>query len=317
MVDDVLLLAENGQLFATLLGVQACHSVEVSNVVPAEGTGNHCDVACCRCGLSHSIVDSSLRQGLPDAVHNSLALGGVPSVSDFHDARVQLGFVRLEVLEHQGRRCHEHACVPGVFTGIQVLLRGSGIGLLHEGVHSLSVGGTLDAQGLAGVNVAKRAGGLGGSNADGDNLAGCRGDDSFGHNTVEFIHGADHVVSCEGANDGVRFAAVDNSASQADSCSRILGGGLQHQVSGTQFRNLLGDRIGVRSAGNHHDGTVAEVDETVVGVTQQRIARRGEVEQEFRGVRAGQGPQTRANTAGGNERAESSECSIHRFKNSG
>ena len=221
------------------------------------------------------------------------------------------------MLEHQGRRCHEHACVPGVFTGVQVLLRGSGIGLLHEGVHSLSVGCTLDAQGLAGVNVAKRAGGLGGGNADGDNLAGCRGDDSFGHHAVEFIHGANHMVSCEGANDGVRFAAVDDSASQADSCSRILGGGLQHQVSGTQFRNLLGNRIGVRSAGNHHDGTVAEVDETVVGVTQQGIARRGEVEQEFRGVRAGQGPQTRANTAGGNERAESSECSIHRFKNSG
>ena len=117
------------------------------------------------------------------------------------------------------------------------------------------------------MNVAKRAGGLGGGNADGDNLAGCRGDDSFGHHAVEFIHGANHMVSCEGANDGVRFAVVDDSASQADSCSRILGGGLQHQVSGTQFRNLLGNRIGVRSAGNHHDGTVAEVDETVVGVT--------------------------------------------------
>ena len=181
----------------------------------------------------------------------------------------------------------------------------------------MRVGCTLDAQGLAGVNVAKRAGGLGGGNADGDNLAGCRGDDSLGHHTVELVHRADDVVSCEGADNSVRFAAVDDGASQADSCSRILGGGLQYQVSGPQFRNLLGNRIGVRSAGNHHDGTVAEIDETVVGVTQQRIARRGEVEQELRGVRAGQGPQTRANTAGGNERAESSECSIHRFKNSG
>ena len=156
-----------------------------------------------------------------------------------------------------------------------------------------------DAQGLAGMNVAKRAGGLGGGNADGDNLAGCRGGDSFGHHTVELIHGADDVVSCEGADDGVRFAAVDDSASQTDSCSRVLGGGLQHQVSGTQLRNLLGNRIGVRSAGNYHDGTVAEIDETVVGVTQQGIARRGKVEQEFRGMRAGQGPQTRANTPAG------------------
>ena len=221
------------------------------------------------------------------------------------------------MLEHQGCRRHEHACVPGVLTGIQVLLCGSGVRLFHEGVHGVSIGSAFDAQGLAGVNVAKRAGGLGGSNADGDNLAGCRGDDSFGHHTVELVHRADHVVSCEGADDGVRFAAVDDSASQADSCSRILGGGLQYQVSGTQFRNLLGNRIGVRSAGNYHDGTVAEIDETVVGVTQQGIARRGKIEQEFRGVRAGQGPQTRANTAGGNKRAESSECSIHRFKNSG
>ena len=89
-----------------------------------------------------------------------------------------------------------------------------------------------------------------------------------GHHTVEFIHGAEHVVSCEGANDGVRFAAVDDGACQADSCSRVLGGGLQYQVSGAQLRNLLGDRIGVRGAGDDHDGTVAEVDETVVGVTQ-------------------------------------------------
>ena len=132
----------------------------------------------------------------------------------------------------------------------------------------MRVGSILDAQGSAGVNVAEGAGGFGGGNADGDNLVGGRGDDSLGHHAVELVHGADDVVGCEGADDGVRLAAVDDGASQADSCSRVLGGGLQHQVSGAQLRNLLGDRIGVRGAGDDHDGTVAEVDETVVGVTQ-------------------------------------------------
>ena len=88
MVNHVILLAEDSQLFAALLGVQACHGVEVSNVVPAEGAGNHCDVTRCRCGLSHSVVDSGLRQGLPHAVHNSLTLGGVPSISNLHNACV-------------------------------------------------------------------------------------------------------------------------------------------------------------------------------------------------------------------------------------
>ena len=83
----------------------------------------------------------------------------------------------------------------------------------------MRVGRILDVQGGAGVNVAESAGGLGGGNANGDNLVGCRGDDSLGHYAMELIHGADNVIGCEGANDGVRFAAVDDGASQADSCS--------------------------------------------------------------------------------------------------
>ena len=61
MVNDIVLLAEDGQLFAALLGVQASHSVEVSNVVPAEGAGNHGDVTCGCGGLCHGVVNSGLR----------------------------------------------------------------------------------------------------------------------------------------------------------------------------------------------------------------------------------------------------------------
>ena len=45
VVNDVILLAKDGQLLAALLGVEACHGVEVSNIIPAEGAGDHGDVA--------------------------------------------------------------------------------------------------------------------------------------------------------------------------------------------------------------------------------------------------------------------------------
>ena len=53
---------------------------------------------------------------------------------------------------------------------------------------------------------------MGGGDANGDNFAGRGGLYRFNDDPMELVDGTDHVISGEGANDRIGFAAVQDSA---------------------------------------------------------------------------------------------------------
>ena len=101
-----------------LLLVKTSNGIKVSHVVPAEGAGNHCNIASSSSGLSNGVVDCGLGKSTPSLFHNALTLGSIPSFSDLHNSGVKFGLVLFKMLQHQGYGRHEHASVPGVVPGV-------------------------------------------------------------------------------------------------------------------------------------------------------------------------------------------------------
>ena len=154
-----------------LLLVKTGNGIKISHVVPAEGAGNHCNIASSSSGLSNGVVDCGLGESAPRLFHNALTLGSVPSLGDLHNPGVKLRLVLFKMLQHQGYGCHEHTGVPGVVPGIQVFLCGFAIGFFNKRLDRKGVRCVSKPQWSARSDISERARRLGGGNADSDNLS--------------------------------------------------------------------------------------------------------------------------------------------------
>jgi hypothetical protein len=232
----------------------------------------------------------------------------VPGLGDFHQAGVELRLPRFEVLEQQGDRRNEHARVPVVVAGFQVL-PGDVLGrLLHEFGDREGAGRPADVELAARTDVAEAGGRMGRLDADRDNVSFGRRVDGLADSIAEGAVRGDDLVRGEGAHDRFRIPGIQDGRGQADRGGRILGLAFEHQVRFIQFRKLGFDGKAVRFPRDHEDAAAGKRLQPVIGGADQGTARPCQVVQEFGGGCAGQRPQAGSGSACGNHAHEPVKC---------
>ena len=282
---------------------QAGQRRPVPHVVPAELAGHHGHSPGCRDRFSDGMVDRDPGQGRPLLGEHLVSLRAVPGGSD----RAQPGGERrlqpVQVRQQYPGTDHEHAGVPPVGAGGEVLRGSIGVGLLSETEDLVR---PVDAgHGRAEVDVAEGGGGTGGFDTDRGHVVRTGQLHSGRDRTGELLVVGDHVVGGEGADHHilVRVPDLEHRGGQPDGGHRVPRGRFGEQVIGRQVGQLLGHRRGVGGAGDHQLG-VGQRGEPVPGGLHQGPAAASQVVQELRGAAPGQRPEPGAGTARGHDGVE-------------
>ena len=143
---------------------------------------------------------------------------------------MQLGLVLGELGEQHVRARDEHAGVPQVGAVGEVRLGGLEIGLLDEALDERRLGGAVDDDLAALLDVAEADRRLDGRDADRADVALAGGRDRLAHRPVEHLRAPDHVVGGERADDDVGLAAREDRRGEPDRGGGVAGLGLEEHV---------------------------------------------------------------------------------------
>ena len=273
-----------------------------SDVEPLDGHGDGGDVG----GFFHDgEVDRHLGEGGIDGVEDFLLARGVPGVGDLHEATVGFGEVLFELVEDGFGFPDEHAGVPGVLAGGDVLFGDFFLGFFFEGL-DFEDAGAVGEFGAA-LDVAEAGGGEGGGDAEGDEGFGVfvDGVEGAGECGLEDIEGFDDVVGGEDGEGGVRVAFVEDGGGEADGVGGVAAHGFAEELGVGEEGEVVEDLLGVGGAGADVDaGGVDEAAEAGGGesgggiAADGRVRRGDEAEELFGFAGAGHGPEAGAGAAG-------------------
>jgi hypothetical protein len=218
--------------------------------------------------------------------------------------------VALELGEVGVDAPHEHARVPQVVPGRDVLDRRDLVGLLDERAELVAGADRGAEPQVAETGVRARGG-----DADGHEQA--RGGQlhGLGDGLREGFAVEHEVVGGEGAHDRGRVALGDDGGGEADGGGRVARRGLDEDVVAGDLGQLAGHVDGVGRARDDVDVVrVGQQSRPLDGRLQQRRVRAGERQQELGSLRARQGPEPSSGSACGDHRvkhANSLACRSH------
>jgi len=189
-------------------------------------------------------------------VHHGVAIHAIPGIGNFHQGRVKLGFVLLQLLQQQAGGCNIHSGVPQIATAFDVLSGGRQLWLLNKLVNGERSWRTLNAQLTIGLDVSKCHRWRGWLNADGDDFARCSNLNGLPNGGPEYIGFLNNVVCSKRTHDYVRFALGQNGRRQNDSRGGVFRAQLENQVLEVKALDLLDDGALMSLSGNNEDAVL-------------------------------------------------------------
>ncbi len=198
-----------------------------SDVEPFDGHGDGGDMG----GFFHDgEVDRHFGKGGVDRVEGFLLARGVPCVGDFHEAAVGVGEVLFELLKDGAGLPDEHAGVPGVVSGGEILFGGFFVGFFLEG-EDVEDAGAVGEFG-ASLDVSEAGGGESGGDAEGDEGFGMLVDgvEGFAERGLKDINGLDDVVSGEDGEGGVGVVFVEDGGGESDGVGGVAAHGFAEEL---------------------------------------------------------------------------------------
>ncbi len=210
-----------------------------------------------------------------DGIEDFVLLRRIPGFGDFHQAGVAFGEMLLDLIKNGFGFPDEHAGVPGVGAGGEILLGGLFIGFFLEGFDHEDAGRIGER--LAALDVAEAGRGEGGGDTEGDEIFGVFFDGVEGsvEGVLEDVEGLDDMVGGEDGEGGVRVALMEDGGGEADGVGGVAAGRFAEELGFGEEGEVGEDLPGDGTAGADVDaGGINESAEAAGGDLQERLCGR-------------------------------------------